>query len=483
MSVRRDAGACVVWGSAMAQLGDFRGGVFISYRRALSTEHARRLYEMLGRKLGPSRVFFDQRDDAIPKGTAFPNEIEQALKCAHLVLIVIAPGWLENIHERANLPDVDWVLRETELTLQRYKPGSPPEFHVVLFDNAKTPRESELPESIRLLATINAFDFSAESWAENDEILSPFLNEIYARVPQETEPLNERNLNDLTTACRSFLLDHLNLLPKVGGFEALRERWGCSLADSANAARHLEEFRSCLQSLNDGRDLSRGRLSFDDIDTLRSDCVAIVAELFRLGACSIASQLGVSLDALGNYTEPAELRGAETQAFAVSYTQKKRKAQIDFGRGALKAREHFPVKNVLDQGTVVPGIKGDKESNMLKQLWAKVPEFYEQYPDGTISYPVFDADNIRSLSIRLNAMARDATSTRVTIAFQADRGNEAHDLRVWLEEMEFDVDVLVRSGRGAPCIEQAERELLSAAWACLKQIERLDSGRRINEGR
>lgn len=465
----------------MAQRGDFRGGVFISYRRALAREQVFRLYEVLKQRLEASRVFIDERDGAIPKGAAFPPEIEQALECAHLVLIVIAPGWLEHIHDRAENPDVDWVLRETELALKRYSPEIPPKTHVLLLDGAVCPKASELPESIRFLPEINAYSFP-DGWADNQDFLSPFLNEICARVPRKTMPLDDGRLQGLRKTCFPTVLEKLGRLPKIGRFGALRDQWESDFKFPAEfkVTKCLEEFRTCLQKLNDEKEVRRRGLDSDEIEYLRDDCVAIVDELFRLGACEIVSRLGTGQDTFGNYTMPAQLRGVETQVFALAHSQGKCGALIDFGCGRLIEADHFPVKGVVDRGTVISGVEDDEKCTLLKALWAEVPEFYD-VKDGKkeIRYPSeFGSSSINSLSARLRAMGQDASSPRVTVAYQSDSGNKAHDLRVWFESMQFDVDVLVRSGRAATHIEREEGALLSAGWACLRQIEKIESGRK-----
>lgn len=465
----------------MAQRGDFRGGVFISYRRALAREQVFRLYEVLKQRLEASRVFIDERDGAIPKGAAFPLEIEKALECAHLILLVITPGWLESIHERAEDPDVDWVLRETELALKRFKPEMPSEIHIVLLGGAAQPKASELPESIRLLSQVQSHSLP-DGVTDNQELLSKLLNEICARVPRETVPLDSNRLDKLREKCFSTVLKTLVGLPKIGQFGELGAKWedDFRLSDKFKVVKCLEEFRACLQDLNDRRELRRSGLGFEEIEFLRDDCVAIVDELFRLGACEIVSRLGSGRDAFGNYTMPAPLRGLETQVFALAHSQGKCGALIDLKAGKLQVVERFPVKGVIDGKTVVSGVKEDEKQTLLKGLWAEVPEFYD-VRDGKkeINYPAeFSESSIRSLSVRLRAMGQDASSPRVTIAYQSDSTNKAHDLRVWFESMQFDVDVLLRSGRGAKHIEGEEDALLSAGWACLRQIEKIESGRK-----
>lgn len=129
----------------MAQQGGFRGGVFISYRRDPALEDARKLHGLLKARLGERRVFFDQR--AIPPGAGFPEEIETALRQAHLILFVIAPGWADEFRNRENGAGVDWVRREVQITYERRRDGmvNPPNVRVALVGGGQCPQLMSCP--------------------------------------------------------------------------------------------------------------------------------------------------------------------------------------------------------------------------------------------------------------------------------------------------------------------------------------------------
>lgn len=457
--------------SGLAPRGDFRGGVFISYRRALVGEHAERLFGVLTQKakLPDRRVFFDQ--EAIPKGAVFPAEIEQAIQCAHLILIVIAPGWAENITARAASPEVDWVRREVGLALARSHSDDPPEIRVVLVGGAEMPTKLALPEELQALADINGTVLAGDAWHQDREALKDFLQDVEASVPWETEPLDESNREKLAAQCCTEILRRTAEWPKLDELKALHDGWQreFGVPKSISAAKTLNAFRGALENLSKENRTARAGLSPQQIRSLRQDCVAIVAQLFRLGACQLVSALGV----LGDHNRPAPVQSLATQVFATAHSQGMRKAEIRLEPGTLKATKHFKVERTLDQGSVTKGILDDQSSSILDQLWDMIPEFKGEAP----SYPKNpkNPDDVADLVVALDAMNDEQHAARVSIALQGSGGDlaGAQVLRKWLAKMGLDVDVLVRTGVSANDIKTEETALVQACWRCLKQIEGL----------
>ena len=165
----------------MAQRGDFRGGVFISYRRNPALEDAKKLQGLLEARLGENRVFLDQR--AIPAGAEFPEEIDTALRQAHLVLFVISPGWVDEFHWREKLEGVDWVRREAQITKERRGEGmaNPPNVRLVLMGGEQMPAAHELPDELGWLASINAYPpCNGDNWHLDQQWLDDFLADVDA---------------------------------------------------------------------------------------------------------------------------------------------------------------------------------------------------------------------------------------------------------------------------------------------------------------
>lgn len=461
----------------MAQQGGFRGGVFISYRRDPALEDARKLHGLLKARLGEHRVFFDQH--AIPPGAGFPEEIETALRQAYLVLFVIAPGWADEFRNRENGAGVDWVRREVQITHERRRDGSvnPPNVRVALVGGGGMPAAHELPDELRWLASINAYPpCNGDNWHLDQQWRDHFLADVDAAVPRETTALDGVCLESLATECSQSVLDRLTKWKGLKAFDELQEDWRRKFIAAFAAiqpADELNRLRRALASLkNDQAGLAklgggkRGVLTRRD---LRNDCVAIVAELLRLGACRLVAEL----PALGNHTTPIPAKWLATQVFAAAHCQGGRKARISFEPGTLGAVNQFGLERTMDQGTVTAGILKDQSSKILDQLWSLVPEFKGYQP--TFQPNPNSPDDIADLTEALNSMSRDDNEARVTIALLGDSTEAAgaHLLRRWLVDMGLEIDVLVRTGKEVNDLVARERELIGPTWRCLKQIEKI----------
>ena len=125
--------------------------VFISYRRADTSQAASWLAECLRRSLGPGRIFIDE--DSLRAGEGWAGAIESALRRATVLLAIIGPEWLNlrDPHGRRRLDSPgDWVQREIAFALQR------PETLVVpvLVGATAVPVAEALPLGIARLADV-----------------------------------------------------------------------------------------------------------------------------------------------------------------------------------------------------------------------------------------------------------------------------------------------------------------------------------------
>src|SRR5689334_20335722 len=87
--------------------------VFLSYRRQDASGIARWLGESLSVAFGSQRVFIDV--DQIRVGDGWPQRIDQALREASALLVVIGPNWLriaDDFGRRRLDREDDWVRRE-----------------------------------------------------------------------------------------------------------------------------------------------------------------------------------------------------------------------------------------------------------------------------------------------------------------------------------------------------------------------------------
>lgn len=146
--------------------------IFISYRRSDCLAQANGLRDGLGRRLPGARVFKDI--DSIPPGEDFEEYIRSEIEACDVVLVLIGDNWLDPRPGTATrrLDEAnDFVRLEVESALRT--PGL--RVIPVLVEGAKMPEPSELPESIRRLARLNAFDLDDRRWEGDLERLTQAL--------------------------------------------------------------------------------------------------------------------------------------------------------------------------------------------------------------------------------------------------------------------------------------------------------------------
>ncbi len=115
------------------------GCIFISYRRSHTGGHAGRLLDNLSQWFdSQTELFFDAQH--IESGQHFPQRLNQALGEASVVLVLIGPGWLEEVNRRSALPEVDFVRHEVEQSLARQQAGLPVRVIPVLLSGAGMPQ-------------------------------------------------------------------------------------------------------------------------------------------------------------------------------------------------------------------------------------------------------------------------------------------------------------------------------------------------------
>lgn len=128
--------------------------VFISYRHSDTQAVTRRVYEWLTEELGAGRVFRD--DECITPGEDFRHNLQEALDQCDVLLVMIGRRWLKSFDgptRRLRDAEEDYVRFEIERALGRNLRVIP-----VRVDNAKLPREAELPPGLEQLAYRRAVD-------------------------------------------------------------------------------------------------------------------------------------------------------------------------------------------------------------------------------------------------------------------------------------------------------------------------------------
>jgi TIR domain len=123
------------------------GRIFINYRRSDDRATAGRLFDRLRKTFRRDQLFFDVDD--IRPGLDFVKVLEEQISRCDIVLAVMGHNWINASDEagvrRLENPE-DFVRIEIESAFTQGKLVIP-----VLIDEARMPREKELPDSIKPL--------------------------------------------------------------------------------------------------------------------------------------------------------------------------------------------------------------------------------------------------------------------------------------------------------------------------------------------
>lgn len=168
-----------VWGVAVVDSDQRRGGIFISYRRKETAGQAGRLYDRLSDRFGADRVFMDV--DSIAMGVDFTQAVIEAVSRCDILLALIGREWSATADEtgrrRIDDPD-DWVRTEIEAALQRDIRVVP-----VLVEGAVLPHAGDLPEGLRPLVRRQALVLSHAGFRSEVSRLVAAVEEVLGVGP------------------------------------------------------------------------------------------------------------------------------------------------------------------------------------------------------------------------------------------------------------------------------------------------------------
>jgi formylglycine-generating enzyme required for sulfatase activity len=125
--------------------------IAISYRRADTDAIAGRIRDRLAGRYGEDAVFMDIDD--IPYGKDFRVHISEAIVQSDILLVIIGQGWLGAAEDGTRRIDdeTDFVRLEVETAISNAIPVIP-----VLVGPARMPQPTQLPESLKNFAFLNA---------------------------------------------------------------------------------------------------------------------------------------------------------------------------------------------------------------------------------------------------------------------------------------------------------------------------------------
>ncbi|WP_435685806.1 TIR domain-containing protein [Sedimenticola selenatireducens] len=149
------------------------GSIFVSYRREDSREITGRICDRLISEFGKETIFRDV--DSIPAGVDFREHISNTIDHCHVLVAIIGNQWLNAKNpkgERRLELATDPLRMEIETALNKAIPIIP-----VLVKNSTMPDADELPESLQLLAYLNAIPIPGEPFFHNGvDLLIEALN-------------------------------------------------------------------------------------------------------------------------------------------------------------------------------------------------------------------------------------------------------------------------------------------------------------------
>jgi hypothetical protein len=166
--------------------------IFISYRRADSSDITGRIYDWLKSNYGEEHLFKDV--DSIGLGADFREAIEAAVTRCDVMLAVIGKEWLlasdDTGNSRIDDPD-DYVRLEIAAALERNIPVIP-----VLVRGAAIPHSDELPTNLQQLAFRNAIEVRSDPDFHNDmERIASVLSQYVQRRDRSIEVSNTRRIS------------------------------------------------------------------------------------------------------------------------------------------------------------------------------------------------------------------------------------------------------------------------------------------------
>jgi len=171
--------------------------ILISYRRDDSAAEAILLKKYLEEELDKDLIFMDTQ--SIEAGSIWPDELENAIKAAKVVIIVIGKKWLkiadEDGRRRIDNPN-DWVRKEIEKAKKVNAVMIP-----VLVDGATLPREKALPEAISFLSKRMYIPIRRDYWEHDISLLLKQIeNQVLFKSPKHHAKIDIYPKNTPTAA-------------------------------------------------------------------------------------------------------------------------------------------------------------------------------------------------------------------------------------------------------------------------------------------
>jgi hypothetical protein len=163
------------------------GNIFINYRRGDDPGFTQALYSRLEQAFPSESLFMDV--DNIAPGLDFVQVLNDQVARCDVLVAVIGKGWLDAADEsgarRLDNPE-DFVRVEIESALAQKKRVIP-----VLVNDARMPRSTELPESLKPFARCNAVRLTHERFRADTQSLIKALEDVLAELEAKRQAEEE----------------------------------------------------------------------------------------------------------------------------------------------------------------------------------------------------------------------------------------------------------------------------------------------------
>jgi hypothetical protein len=163
------------------------GNIFINYRRGDDPGFTQALYSRLEQAFPSESLFMDV--DNIAPGLDFVQVLNDQVARCDVLVAVIGKGWVDAADEsgvrRLDNPE-DFVRVEIESALAQKKRVIP-----VLVNDARMPRSTELPESLKPFARCNAVRLTHERFRADTQSLIKALEDVLAELEAKRQAEEE----------------------------------------------------------------------------------------------------------------------------------------------------------------------------------------------------------------------------------------------------------------------------------------------------
>ena len=159
--------------------------IFLSYRRADSSDVTGRILDRMKMRFGEARLFIDV--DAIPLGTDFRAVISKNIDSCKVLLAIIGDDWLEVTNDdgsRRLFDPEDYVHIEIATALSREIPVIP-----ILVESSSVPNADELPDPLKELAYRNGISVRPDPDFDND--IERLCTQLSEYIDTGSEPAGE----------------------------------------------------------------------------------------------------------------------------------------------------------------------------------------------------------------------------------------------------------------------------------------------------